>query len=217
MQHKRAIWAVLCALLIAELFLISDNRRELGGLYASNLRAYSPRDFIAPLPTSEKITATPTPEPEPAWFEHAEKDKKEALDQFEGLTSVFMELEDLGKHYITAYSPKETGSYMTASGIKLHRAEYANRYTEPTTCAVDRRLYKIGANGTRFYIPEFDRVFIAQDTGRLVKGKHLDLAYIDLKSVKSFPTGNYRTYKVINLSQNEYTKENVCQDYYANF
>ena len=107
----------------------------------------------------------------------------------------------MGKYYVTAYSPQETGSWITASGIKLHRASFENRYTEPTTCAVDPKLHKIGKNGVKFYIAEFDRVFIAQDTGSAVKGKHLDLAYTDLKSVKSFPTGKYQVYRVVNVSK----------------
>ena len=164
-------------------------------------------DFIAPLPDNFIIQPEPTKAPE--WLIQYEKDKEETKESLEGFTSVFMELEPLGKYYITAYSPQETGSWQTASGIKLHRADYNKRYTEPTTCAVDPKLHKIGKNGVKFYIAEFDRVFIAQDTGRLIKGRHLDLAYTDLKSVKAFPTGNYQTYKVISLNQNYYTKEDA--------
>ena len=104
-----------------------------------------------------------------------------------------LKLTSLGYYYITAYSPQETGSWQTASGITLHRADYENRYTEPTTCAIDRRLHRFG---DLFYIREFDRVFVAEDTGGAVKNKHLDLGYTDLESVWSFPTGYYEVYSV---------------------
>lgn len=99
----------------------------------------------------------------------------------------------LGNYYLTAYSPQETGSWGTASGTTLHRADYDNRLTEPTTCAIDRSLHHFG---DLFYIPAFDRVFVAEDTGGAVRGKHLDLGYTDLESVWSFPTGYYEVYAV---------------------
>ncbi len=126
----------------------------------------------------------------------------------ETITNVDMELTSLGYYYITAYSPQETGSWATASGITLHRADYENRLTEPTTCAVDRSLHHIGSDGDLFYLPDFDRVFIAEDTGSAVKGKHLDLAYTDLESVWSFPTGYYEVYSVEYI----YTDEEI--EYY---
>ena len=203
--------AVIVAVVFATLFLISDHRHKQQTLTGAYTGRYTAKDFVAPLPVISKAPATPTPTPAPAWLEQYEKDKEEAIENFEGFTSYFLELEPLGKYYITAFSPQETGSWVTASGIKLHRASYENRYTEPTTCAVDPKRHKIGKNGAKFYIAEFDRVFIAQDTGSAVKGKHLDLAYTDLKSVKSFPTGNYQTYKVISVTKNEYTKTDICQ------
>ena len=39
-------------------------------------------------------------------------------------------------------------------------------------------------------------MFIAQDTGSAVKGKHLDLFYEDHSDVISFPTGYYTVYAV---------------------
>ena len=199
--------ALFCSVVLLAMILISDNSRGITKPYRANYGSFTARDFTAPLPDNVKLTPAPTTKPD--WLIQYEQDKEEAKESVEGYTSVFMELEPLGKYYITAYSPQETGSWQTASGIKLHRADYENRYTEPTTCAVDPKLHKIGKNGVKFYIAEFDRVFIAQDTGRLIKGKHLDLAYTDLKSVKSFPTGNYQTYKVISLNSNYYTKEDA--------
>ena len=207
------IIALICAVVFTAVYLISDNRHKHQDATEGNRGRYTAKDFVAPLPVIDKAPATPTPTQAPVWLEQFEKDREEALESFEGFTSYFLELEPLGKYYITAYSPQETGSWITASGIKLHRADNDNRYTEPTTCAVDPKLHKIGKNGVKFYIEEFDRVFIAQDTGCAVKGRHLDLAYTDLKSVKRFPTGKYYTYKVISVTKTEYTKENICQDF----
>jgi len=214
---ERFLFFCLLSLLLWTLVLIVDYSQNKETPYRANYEAYTARDFIAPLPDSTTPTTTPTATPAPVWLEQYEKDSAETREEFEGLTSYFIELEPIGKHYITAYSPQETGSWITASGIKLHRASYENRYTEPTTCAVDRKLYKIGENGVKFYIFEFDRVFIAQDTGGAVRGKHLDLAYTDLKSVKSFRTGNYHVYKVKSLNLSFYTKEDIKQDYYTDF
>lgn len=109
----------------------------------------------------------------------------------ETVTETSIEYEYLGYYFLTAYSPQETGSWYTASGTTLHRADYDNRLIEPTTCAIDRNLHRFG---DLFYIPAFDRVFVAEDTGSAVKGYHLDLGYTDLESVWSFPTGYYEVY-----------------------
>lgn len=111
----------------------------------------------------------------------------------EVITETSIEYEYIGYYYCTAYSPQETGSWETASGATLHRADYEDRLIEPTTCAIDRSLHHFG---DLFYIPEFDRVFVAEDTGGAVKGRHLDLGYTDLESVWSFPTGSYEVYAV---------------------
>ena len=121
------------------------------------------------------------------------------------VTLVDIEYDYLGYYYCTAYSPQETGSWGTASGTTLHRADYEYRLTEPTTCAIDRSLHRFG---DLFYIPAFDRVFVAEDTGSAVRGKHLDLGYTDLESVWAFPTGNYEVYSV------EYIYTDIELDYY---
>ncbi len=177
------------ALLSLAALMVSDIRKAPDPIVFTDYRAL---DMAVSLPKNEK--AEPTPEITSDLIEKEEQD----LSEYD---SYLLELEPLGKYYITAYSPQETGSWQTASDIKLHRASFENRYTEPTTCAVDPKLHKIGKNGVKFYIEEFDRVFIAQDTGSAVKGKHLDLAYTDLKSVKSFPTGKYQVYRVVNVTK----------------
>ena len=183
------IGSYMIVFVIYSALVVSDTRKAPDPIVFTDYRAL---DMIVPLPNDKQLTQTP--EITSDFIEREVQD----LSEYD---SYLLELEPLGKYYITAYSPQETGSWITASGIKLHRASYENRYTEPTTCAVDPKLHKIGKNGVKFYIAEFDRVFIAQDTGSAVKGRHLDLAYTDLKNVKSFPTGKYQVYRVINVSK----------------
>ena len=105
-----------------------------------------------------------------------------------------MQLTSLGTYFITAYCPAECGgSWMTASGATCHRASYDYRISEPTTCAIDRNIHGFGSE---FYIKEFDRTFVAEDTGPGVKGKWLDLFYEEYGDVLSFPTGYYEVFKV---------------------
>jgi 3D (Asp-Asp-Asp) domain-containing protein len=112
-----------------------------------------------------------------------------------------MEIEYLGTYFVTAYCPAECGgSWQTSSGATCHRADWENRYTEPTTVAIDLR---VGSYGDTYYIPEFDRVFVAEDTGPGVQGHWIDVFYEDYEDVLSFPTGSYPVYKVIDIT--EYT------------
>lgn len=145
-------------------------------------------DYIA------KITVTPTPTTTPSPTPTATP----TPIVYEEITVKVMYTESLGYYFITAYSPLETGSWYTASGTYCHRADEEYRYSDPTTCAVDPRLHNIGEDGDLFYIEEFDRVFIAEDTGGAVKGKHIDVCYTDdtLESVYNFPTGYYEVYSV---------------------
>ena len=117
------------------------------------------------------------------------------------VTITIMQLESIGWYYITAYCPSECGwngsnyptGWTTASGEICHRADWEHRYSEPTTCAISRSVHSFGEY---FYIEEFDRVFISEDTGSGVQGKHLDLFYEDYDSVLSFPTGYYEVFSV---------------------
>ena len=105
-----------------------------------------------------------------------------------------MKLTSIGTYYLTAYCPYECGgSWSTASGETCHRASYKNRISEPTTAAISRSIHSFG---TEFYIPAFDRTFVAEDTGPGVQGKHLDLFYEDYSDVLSFPTGYYEVYTI---------------------
>ena len=107
----------------------------------------------------------------------------------------------IGTYFITAYCPSECGyngenypaGWTTASGEICHRADWEYRLWEPTTCAIDRNIHGFG---DMFYIEEFDRVFVAEDTGPGVNGRHLDLFYEEYDDVISFPTGYYAVYSV---------------------
>lgn len=117
------------------------------------------------------------------------------------ITYTTAEYTSLGYYYITAYCPAECGyngsnypaGWRTASGTICHRADYQNRLSEPTTCAISRTVHSFG---DLFYISEFDRVFIGEDTGSSVQGKHLDLFYEEYSDVQSFPTGWYEVFEV---------------------
>lgn len=116
-----------------------------------------------------------------------------------------MELTEIGTYYITAYCPAECGgSWVTASGATCHRADWENRYDEPTTVAIDRRYHSFG---DEFYIEEFDRTFIAEDTGPGVRGRWIDIFYEDYSDVLSFPTGYYTVYSVEWVEYTEVTFE----------
>jgi 3D (Asp-Asp-Asp) domain-containing protein len=144
-------------------------------------RAY----YISKITVTPTPTATPTPSPTAT----------PTPVIYEEITVKVMYKESLGYYFITAYSPLETGSWYTASGTYCHRSDEEYRYSDPTTCAVDPRLHDFG---DLFYIEEFDRVFIAEDTGGAVKGNHIDVCFTDdtLESVYNFPTGYYEVYSV---------------------
>lgn len=138
-----------------------------------------------------------------------------------------MELTYLGTYFLTAYCPWECGyngsnypaGWQTASGAICHRADWEYRLSEPTTCAISRSIHYFGEE---FYIPEFDRVFVAEDTGPGVQGHHLDLFYEDYDDMAAFPTGYYEVYSVewvevtVVLTEDEYyyLKEHPATEYY---
>lgn len=191
MNRRELITLFIVALALAALTLISFNNntaRTPESVLQADIKAI-PKQTVTPTPTN-----TPTPSPKP-------KLKPLDLTYISDLivTDYYLELEYLGVYYITAYSPLETGSWYTASGTYCHYADYEERHTNPTTCAVDPSLHHIGGeDGDLFYIPALDRCYIAEDTGGAVKGKHIDVCYTDdtLDSVYNFPTGYYEVYAV---------------------
>lgn len=112
-----------------------------------------------------------------------------------------MELTSLGTYFITSYCPAECGyngynypnGWVTATDTICHRASYNYRLSKPTTCGISPLTHSYG---DIFYIPEFDRTFVAEDTGSVIGKKHLDLFYEDYEDVISFPTGYYEVYSV---------------------
>jgi 3D (Asp-Asp-Asp) domain-containing protein len=124
---------------------------------------------------------------------------REMLDSIHPVAD-YIEFEYIGEYFITAYCPSECGyngenyptGWQTASGEICHRTDYEDRMYEPTTCAIDRRHHSFGE---MFYIEEFDRVFVAEDTGAF-SGRWLDLFYEEYADVLYFPTGYYSTYSV---------------------
>ncbi len=134
----------------------------------------------------------------------------ELLNEIVGLEIKYCTVEGdyLGYFFITAYCPSECGyieyadgtdnfpcGWITATDTICYRADEEHKLTEFTTCAADPRFFHVGAeDGQTFYLPDFSRVFIAQDTGSAVLGNHLDLFYEDYGSVLNFPTGYYPTY-----------------------
>lgn len=105
-----------------------------------------------------------------------------------------MVMESLGNYWVTNYCPAECGgSWATSSGATCHRSSYEDRLTIPTTCAID---LSVGDYYDLYYLPAFDRVFIAEDTGPGVQGKWLDLFYEDYSDVVNFPVGYYEVYVV---------------------
>ena len=191
MYNRRLITALIASitLLLAVLISFDDNTVKTPEITLQADIKTVVKITVTPTPTN-----TPTPTPTPSILDRI--DVNEIV-----ITGYTLELTSLGTHYITAYDPWECGyngsnyprGWVTASDEICFRADYHNRYLEPTTCAIDRNLYSFG---DLFYIEEFDRVFIAQDTGSAVKGKHLDLFYEDHSDVISFPTGYYTVYAV---------------------
>ena len=169
---------------------------------------FSVWDFYVPeLPRG----STEETEIEPVFcFSHAFYEEMQTAVDDMLVTYTTIEYEYLGTYYITAYCPWECGyngenfprGWTTASGTICHRSDWEHRYSEPTTCAVDPRLHSIWGDEL-LYIEEFDRVFVAEDTGGDIKNYWIDLFYEDMEDVYSFPTGYYTVYRVTEI--NEYT------------
>jgi 3D (Asp-Asp-Asp) domain-containing protein len=143
---------------------------------------------------------------ETEWIRPIPRYKTQTLSEEYNDTYIIIHKESLGYYYITAYCPHECGyieysdgtdnfpaGWRTASGEICHRADYDHRLTEPTTCAISRSHHSFG---DMFYIEEFDRVFVAEDTGPGVQGRHIDLFYDTYEEMSAFPTGYYEVYSV---------------------
>ena len=107
-------------------------------------------------------------------------------------------LESKGWYFITAYCSCSKCCYpstnYTASGVQCHYADYEHRYDEPTTCAIDRSIHSFGDT---FYLKSEDRVYVAEDTGSAVKGRHIDLYFPDHSYVQSYGSHWEEVYDLI--------------------
>ena len=182
--EKYVITLSLVLLTLLFLNIKYQNRSEEGELQTiyTDIPA---RDLYIELPDIEYV-------PEPTMLD----EMAEAHEDYIIVKTTYeeMELTYIGTYFITAYCPAECGgSWSTASGTTCHRADWDHRYDEPTTCAIDRRIHSFGEE---FYIEEFDRVLVAEDTGPGVQGCWIDIFYEDYEDVLSFPTGWYPVYTV---------------------
>ena len=197
MNEERLVKTVNILLLLASAFLYYGlsyyviDRTMPEETETSQKEQFTPKDF-GTAPRSEWWKTTETR------IEMSEAEERYIAPL---ITYYEMELTSLGTYYITAYCPSECGyngynyptGWVTASDTICHRASYEYRLTEPTTCAISSSVHSFG---DEFYIPEFDRTFVAEDTGPGVKGKHLDLFYEDFEDVYYFPTGYYEVFAV---------------------
>lgn len=142
---------------------------------------FTAEDLIRPLPTP---TSTPTPSPVP------DNVRLQKWSEFQNIQYSFdfdyevIVTDYLCEGYITAYCDcskccwPSTG--YTASGVKTH---YSEDWKEATTCAIDPRYFKFG---TEFMID--GKIYVAEDSGSAVKGRHWDLYQPSHDRVTSFNT-----------------------------
>ena len=135
---------------------------------------------------------TPTPIPDMATDVNLEtRVKIYCFGQME-FTYTTIETEYLCRGYITAYCNCSKcctyANQATASGVYPH---YSDDPEEPTTCAIDPRYYRFG---DLFMID--GKIYVAEDTGSAVKGRHWDLYQEDHSSVQSFDSHYADVYRV---------------------
>lgn len=136
----------------------------------------------ATIPHNEQIatiTNTPTASPTPEELFTLEEELNT-----EDFNCVMYAKQSIGRYYITAYSDLETGCKTTASGKKVHEGTI-------TTCAVDPKLHKFGK------VFEIDgKLYISEDTGGLVKGRHIDIFIHDMKKMSRYGS-NYQEIYIV--------------------
>lgn len=191
-MKRTGIIAATAVVLIATLGFISakDSRPE-------EKHSFRPQDMAVPLPTN-RPTPTPTPIPEmnPIIKEHHQEIREKMADI--QISYEKMKMTSIGKYYITGYCAcsRCCGKWAhgeTASGATVHRADEEHRLTEPSTAAIDPKLHKFGE---LIYVPSEDRIYITEDTGSAVKGKHIDLYQSDHDAVAAFNTRTEELYSV---------------------
>lgn len=90
----------------------------------------------------------------------------------------------IGRYYITAYNHEETGSKLTASGKTCHEGTI-------TTCAIDPKLHRFGQ-----YFEIDGRLYVSEDTGRLVRNRHVDLYFSSYKAMARYGSNCQTIYRV---------------------
>jgi len=117
----------------------------------------------------------------PKKLEYAGRFEEEVSEE---MNCLFYATEPIGRYYITAYNHEETGSKNTASGKTCHEGTI-------TTCAIDPKLHRFGQ-----YFEIDGRLYVSEDTGRLVRNRHVDLYFSSYKAMSRYGS-NYQTiYKV---------------------
>lgn len=155
---------------------------------------FAAQDFVAPLPKAEWYKTIPLPEHNQVIAKH-----EELMDAVNAVPVTISVLKPIGSYFITAYCTcskccwPSTG--MTASGTTCH---YEDNPWVPTTCAIDRSIHHFGDT---FYLKSEGRMYVAEDTGSAVKGKHIDIYFPDHSYVQRYGshwetvyTVNYITY-----------------------
>lgn len=146
---------------------------------------FNSKDFYSELP---KHFERPKPEPNPI-FEYYEREFVSRFNEIQ-IPVRELKLESLGWYYITAYCSCSKccwpSTNITASGVECHYSDY-----EPTTCAIDRNIHDFG---DLFYID--GKLYVAEDTGSAVKGKHIDLYFPDHSDVENYGSHYEEVYTV---------------------
>ena len=106
------------------------------------------------------------------------------LEETPEFSAVMYATQPIGRYYITAYNHEETGSKITASGKTCHEGTI-------TTCAIDPKLHRFGEY-FEITVNGEPRLFVAEDTGRLVKKRHVDIYFASYKQMSRY-NSNYQT------------------------
>ena len=115
-------------------------------------------------------------------------EQKSHLEETPEFSAVMYATEPIGRYFITAYNHEETGSKITASGKTCHEGTI-------TSCAIDPKLHRFGEY-FEITVNGEPRLFVAEDTGRLVRNRHVDLYFSSYKAMAKY-NSNYQTiYKV---------------------
>jgi 3D (Asp-Asp-Asp) domain-containing protein len=194
MRSKTEHWTsrLIAAAVIATIGFIAstENRKK-----ETPKHSYRAQDMVAPIPKTTRITPTPEPtmNPKVKEFQDTIAEEMERIP----IEVTDYEYEYIGTYLITAYCSCvqccgwDTGT--TASGETVHRADEFNRKREPTTAAIDPRLHSFG---DLIYVPSEDRIYICEDTGGAVKGRHIDLYQDDHETVRGYNTRYEELYSV---------------------